>query len=93
VNLIGLRGVCDEAARAEADDGPSQPQGVNTAIARFNTFGLRMRRNDGRAPCVSAPGNRGKPLTVFGDGSRIRSATSTISTTGLYLLAMTSICR
>ena len=50
-------------------------QGVNTAIARiFNTYGPRMRRNDGRATVTFLhQALEGKPLTVFGDGSQTRS--------------------
>src|SRR5687767_7179403 len=50
-------------------------QGVDTCIARiFNTFGPRMRPNDGRAiPTFLQQALRDKPLTVFGDGSQTRS--------------------
>ncbi len=50
-------------------------QGVNTAIARiFNTYGPRMRPNDGRAiPTFLRQALEGKPVTVFGDGSQTRS--------------------
>jgi dTDP-glucose 4,6-dehydratase len=50
-------------------------QGVNTAIARiFNTYGPRMRPNDGRAvPTFVRQAQEGKPLTVFGDGTQTRS--------------------
>jgi len=50
-------------------------QGVDTAIARiFNTFGPRMRPNDGRAvPTFVRQALEGKPLTVFGDGTQTRS--------------------
>src|SRR3954469_6193799 len=50
-------------------------QGVNTGIARiFNTFGPRMRKNDGRASVTFLhQALEGKPLTVFGDGSQTRS--------------------
>src|SRR5207249_8404211 len=77
VNPIGPRGVYDEAKRyaeamAMAYHGQ---QGVNTAIARiFNTYGPRMRPNDGRAiPTFVRQALEGKPLTVFGDGSQTRS--------------------
>src|SRR5438128_4617257 len=77
VNPIGPRGVYDEAKRyaeamAMAYHGQ---QGVDTAIARiFNTFGPRMRPNDGRAvPTFVRQALEGKPLTVFGDGSQTRS--------------------
>jgi dTDP-glucose 4,6-dehydratase len=50
-------------------------QGVDTAIIRiFNTYGPRMRPNDGRAiPTFLRQALSGKPLTVFGDGSQTRS--------------------
>jgi dTDP-glucose 4,6-dehydratase len=77
VNPIGPRGVYDEAKRyAEAlTMAYHRQQGVDTSIIRiFNTFGARMRPNDGRAiPTFlrQALGNR--PITVFGDGSQTRS--------------------
>ena len=77
VNSIGPRGVYDEAKRyAEAlAMAYYRQQGVDTAIARiFNTFGSRMRPNDGRAiPTFLRQALDGKPLTVFGDGSQTRS--------------------
>jgi len=77
VNPIGPRGVYDEAKRyAEAlTMAYLRQQGVNTCIARiFNTFGPRMRPNDGRAiPAFLGQALSGKPLTVFGDGSQTRS--------------------
>ena len=77
VNPIGPRGVYDEAKRyAEALTMAYQrQQGVDTCIARiFNTFGPRMRPNDGRAiPTFLQQALRDKPLTVFGDGSQTRS--------------------
>jgi dTDP-glucose 4,6-dehydratase len=77
VNPIGPRGVYDEAKRyAEAlTMAYHRQQGVNTSIARiFNTFGPRMRPNDGRAiPAFMGQALRGRPLTVFGDGSQTRS--------------------
>jgi dTDP-glucose 4,6-dehydratase len=77
VNPIGPRGVYDEAKRyAEAlTMAYHNQQGVNTAIARiFNTYGPRMRRNDGRATVTFLhQALEGKPLTVFGDGSQTRS--------------------
>src|SRR5438552_5449808 len=77
VNPIGPRGVYDEAKRyAEAlTMAYHNQQGVNTGIARvFNTFGPRMRRNDGRASVTFLhQALEGKPLTVFGDGSQTRS--------------------
>jgi dTDP-glucose 4,6-dehydratase len=77
VNPIGPRGVYDEAKRyAEAMTmAYHRQQGVDTAIARiFNTYGPRMRRNDGRASVTFLnQALEGKPLTVFGDGSQTRS--------------------
>jgi dTDP-glucose 4,6-dehydratase len=77
VNPIGPRGVYDEAKRyAEAlTMAYFRQQGVNTAIARiFNSFGPRMRPNDGRAiPAFLQQALTDKPVTVFGDGSQTRS--------------------
>ena len=77
VNPIGPRGVYDEAKRyAEALTMAYQrQQGVNTCLARiFNTFGPRMRPNDGRAiPTFMSQALTDKPITVFGDGSQTRS--------------------
>ena len=77
VNPIGPRGVYDEAKRyAEAlTMAYHTQQGVDTRIARiFNTYGPRMRKNDGRASVTFLhQALEGKPLTVFGDGSQTRS--------------------
>jgi dTDP-glucose 4,6-dehydratase len=77
VNPIGPRGVYDEAKRyAEAlTMAYHRQQGVDTAIVRiFNTYGPRMRPNDGRAiPTFIRQALDEKPLTVFGDGSQTRS--------------------
>jgi dTDP-glucose 4,6-dehydratase len=77
VNPIGPRGVYDEAKRyAEAlTMAYLRQQGVDTAIVRiFNTYGPRMRPNDGRAiPTFLRQALTDKPLTVFGDGSQTRS--------------------
>ncbi|MDQ1485617.1 MAG: dTDP-glucose 4,6-dehydratase [Actinomycetota bacterium] len=77
VNPVGPRGVYDEAKRfAEAMTvAYRQAHGVNTKIVRiFNTFGPRMRPNDGRAiPTFISQALTGKPLTVAGDGSQTRS--------------------
>ncbi len=77
VNPVGPRGVYDEAKRfAEAlTVAYRRVHGVETRIARiFNTFGPRMRLNDGRAiPAFFVQALRGEPLTVFGDGSQTRS--------------------
>jgi dTDP-glucose 4,6-dehydratase len=77
VNPIGPRGVYDEAKRfAEATTVAYRTSNrVNTAIVRiFNTFGPRMRPDDGRAiPTFIGQALRGEPLTVAGDGSQTRS--------------------
>jgi dTDP-glucose 4,6-dehydratase len=77
VNPIGPRGVYDEAKRfAEAITmAYHRAHGVDTRIVRiFNTFGPRMRLNDGRAiPTFMTQALTGAPLTVFGDGSQTRS--------------------
>jgi len=77
VNPIGLRGVYDESKRfAEALTMAYQRyHGVDTRIARiFNTYGPRMRMDDGRVvPNFVCQALRGDPLTVYDDGSRTRS--------------------
>ena len=77
VNPIGPRGVYDEAKRyAEAlTMAYHRQQGVDTAIVRiFNTYGPRMRPNDGRAiPTFVRQALDGEPITVFGDGTQTRS--------------------
>jgi len=77
VNPIGPRGVYDEAKRyAEAlTMAYHLQQGVDTAIVRiFNTYGPRMRPNDGRAVSnFLRQALAGDPLTVFGDGQQTRS--------------------
>jgi dTDP-glucose 4,6-dehydratase len=77
VNPIGLRGVYDEAKRfAEAMTmAYHRTHGVNTHIARiFNTYGPRMRLDDGRAlPNFMGQALRNEPLTIYGDGSQTRS--------------------
>jgi dTDP-glucose 4,6-dehydratase len=77
VNPIGPRGVYDEAKRyAEAlTMAYHRQQGVNTSIVRiFNTFGPKMRPNDGRAiPTFLRQALQNRPITVFGDGSQTRS--------------------
>ena len=92
VNPIGPRGVYDEAKRyAEALTMTYHvQQGVDTCIARiFNTYGPRMRRNDGRASVnFLNQALEGKPLTVYGDGSQTRSLCYVDDLIrGLYLLA------
>jgi dTDP-glucose 4,6-dehydratase len=77
VNTIGLRGVYDEAKRfSEAMTmAYHRSHGLNTHIVRiFNTYGPRMRLDDGRAlPNFMGQALRGEPLTVYGDGSQTRS--------------------
>ncbi len=79
VNPIGPRGVYDEAKRfAEAmTTAYHRYHGLDAKIVRiFNTFGPRMRVNDGRAvPTFISQALRGEDLTVFGDGSQTRSFT------------------
>jgi dTDP-glucose 4,6-dehydratase len=77
VNPIGPRGVYDEAKRfAEAMTmAYHRHHGLETRIARiFNTYGPRMRLNDGRVvPNFLWQALSGQPLTVYGDGSQTRS--------------------
>lgn len=77
VNPIGPRGVYDEAKRfAEAlTMAYHRSHGVNTRIVRiFNTYGPRMRLNDGRAlPNFLYQALSGEPITVYGDGKQTRS--------------------
>jgi dTDP-glucose 4,6-dehydratase len=77
VNPIGPRGVYDEAKRfAEAMTmAYHRFHGVETRIVRiFNTYGPRMRLDDGRAlPAFVGQALRGEDITVFGDGSQTRS--------------------
>lgn len=77
VNPIGLRGVYDEAKRfAEAITmAYHRYHNVNTRIIRiFNTYGPRMRLNDGRVvPNFVGQALKGEPITVYGDGSQTRS--------------------
>jgi dTDP-glucose 4,6-dehydratase len=77
VNPVGPRGVYDEAKRfAEAlTMAYRRSHGVDTGIVRiFNTYGPRMRPNDGRAiPTFIRQALKGQPITVAGDGSQTRS--------------------
>src|SRR2546425_6791042 len=79
VNPIGHRGVYDEAKRfAEAMTvAYHRFHGVDTKIVRiFNTYGPRMRLNDGRAvPAFMSQALRNEDVTVFGDGTQTRSFT------------------
>jgi dTDP-glucose 4,6-dehydratase len=77
VNPVGPRGVYDEAKRfAEAlTMAYHRHHGVDTRIVRiFNTYGPRMRANDGRVvPTFICQALAGEPLTAFGDGAQTRS--------------------
>ena len=77
VNPVGPRGVYDEAKRFQEAMTMAYHtfHGVETRIARiFNTYGPRMRLNDGRVlPAFIGQALRGEDLTVFGDGSQTRS--------------------
>ena len=77
VNPVGPRSVYDESKRfAESlTTAYRNDRGVDTCIARiFNTYGPRMRVNDGRAiPAFMSQALAGRPLTVAGDGSQTRS--------------------
>lgn len=77
VNPVGPRGVYDEAKRfSEAMTmAYHRYHGIPTRIARiFNTYGPRMRLNDGRAlPTFMCQALKGEEITVFGDGSQTRS--------------------
>lgn len=77
VNPIGPRGVYDEAKRFQEAMTMAYHNfhGLETRIVRiFNTYGPRMRVNDGRAlPAFFSQAIRGEELTVFGDGSQTRS--------------------
>ena len=77
VNPIGPRGVYDEAKRFQEAITMAYHNfhGLETRIVRiFNTYGPRMRTDDGRAlPAFLSQAIRGEDLTVFGDGSQTRS--------------------
>ncbi|ARV11828.1 UDP-glucuronic acid decarboxylase family protein [Gilvibacter sp. SZ-19] len=77
VNAIGPRGVYDEAKRFQESITMAYHRfhGLETRIARiFNTYGPRMRLNDGRViPAFIGQALRGEDLTVFGDGHQTRS--------------------
>jgi dTDP-glucose 4,6-dehydratase len=77
VNPVGPRSCYDESKRfAEAlTMAYHRARGVRTSIARiFNTFGPRMKLNDGRVvPAFLDQALNGKPITIFGDGSQTRS--------------------
>lgn len=77
VNPVGPRGVYDEAKRfAEAMTmAYRREHAVKTSIVRiFNTYGPRMRANDGRVVCTFiGQALRGEPLTIYGEGTQTRS--------------------
>ena len=77
VNPVGPRGVYDEAKRFQEAITMAYHtyHGLETRIVRiFNTFGPRMRLNDGRVlPAFIGQALRGEDLTIFGDGSQTRS--------------------
>ncbi len=93
VNSIGVRGVYDEAKRyAEAMTMAYRRfHGVDTKIVRiFNTYGPRMRLNDGRVvPNFVGQALRGDPITVYGTGQQTRSFCYVSDLVdGIYKLAM-----
>lgn len=93
VNPIGLRGVYDEAKRfAEAlTMAYYREHHIDTRIARiFNSFGPRMRLDDGRAvPNFIRQALRGEPLTIYGDGRQTRSFCYVSDTVeGIYRLML-----
>ena len=93
VNPVGPRSVYDEAKRfAEAlASAYRHAHGLDVRIARiFNTYGPRMRVDDGRAvPTFMAQALKHEPLTVYGDGSQTRSLCYVDDTVeGLYRLLM-----
>ncbi len=96
VNPVGPRGVYDEAKRfAEAlTMAYHRYHGVETRIVRiFNTYGPRMRPEDGRAiPTFVPQALRGEPISVFGDGSQTRSFCYVQDLVeGIYRLLMSDI--
>jgi len=98
VNPVGPRGVYDESKRfAEAlTMAYHRHHGVDTRIARiFNTYGPRMRMEDGRVvPNFVMKALRGEPLTVYDDGSRTRSfCYYSDLVDGLFKLLQSNECR
>ncbi|MFC2149279.1 NAD-dependent epimerase/dehydratase family protein, partial [Candidatus Auribacterota bacterium] len=96
VNPIGPRGVYDEAKRfAEAMTmAYHRTHNVDTKIVRiFNTYGERMRLNDGRVvPNFICQALKGKPMTVYGDGDQTRSFCYVADLIeGIYRLALSDI--
>lgn len=96
VNPIGPRGVYDEAKRFQEAITMAYHRfhGLETRIVRiFNTYGPRMRLNDGRVlPAFIGQALRGEDLTVFGDGSQTRSFCYVDDLVeGIYRLLMSDI--
>lgn len=96
VNPIGFRGVYDEAKRfMEAMTmAYHRYHGLDTRIIRiFNTYGPRMRLDDGRVlPALVGQALRGEPMTVFGDGSQTRSFCYVSDLVeGIYRLLMSDV--
>jgi len=94
VNSVGIRGVYDEAKRfAEAMTmAYHRYHNLNTRIVRiFNTYGPRMRLDDGRAlPTFITQALKGKSLSVFGDGTQTRSFTYVSDTIDGFYKILTS---
>ena len=94
VNSIGIRGVYDEAKRfAEAMTmAYHRYHNLNTRIIRiFNTYGPRMRLDDGRAlPTFITQALRGESLSIFGDGTQTRSFTYVSDTIEGFYRVLTS---
>ncbi|MBZ4190008.1 UDP-glucuronic acid decarboxylase family protein [Niabella beijingensis] len=97
VNPVGPRGVYDEAKRymESLTMAYHNFHGVDTRIVRiFNTYGPRMRLNDGRAlPAFIGQALKGEDLTVFGDGTQTRSfcfVSDLIE--GVYKLLLSDYC-
>lgn len=93
VNPVGPRGVYDEAKRFQEAITMAYHtfHGLETRIVRiFNTFGPRMRLDDGRVlPAFISQALRGEPLTAFGDGTQTRSFTYVDDLVeGIYRLLM-----
>jgi dTDP-glucose 4,6-dehydratase len=96
VNPVGPRGVYDEAKRfSEAlTTAYRSARGVDTGIVRiFNTYGPRMRPDDGRAiPAFITQALRGEPITVAGDGMQTRSISYVDDTVeGILAMAMSAV--
>ena len=97
VNPVGPRGVYDEAKRFQEAITMAYHtyHGLDTRIIRiFNTYGPRMRLNDGRVlPAFIGQALRGEDLTVFGDGAQTRSFCYVSDLVdGIYRLLMSDYC-